>query len=550
MYKRSIELVRKLKEWNNIGKDAPNYKVTVYRKSGDNEFEPFPFVMPHVEKISLDRRFNMAASEFSFTCTNNNGMLSPDYSLSKVYTKAPRLTQSGYAHVMLPYNKATLDLGYGTELVRMFTGQLQPIDISSSSNNITGSAKDEFRKLLKPLDPIKKRVLTFENESAVKIVKDLLDRAGVKNYVIDHSTIDGKDFTIPSVKFELGTNYSDCLTTILDVLGHRCYVDREGFMQIVERTLYSQTDFHVTTIDDYFDATDADYKIDPSVIRNRVIIQSNEGWQAFEDPFLIDYCNGERISCGLESPWATDQDKRWAVADSFFLDMRRKLRRPSIIAKGDPTLDVGDLIKISDLVTTMNAKYMITGIKTEFSSSGYIDNIDFEFCVNGTGHICEVAEGDYEEIDPMIVKPVVAGIREEIVNYALSFQGVYYQWGGDYLANKNNYGFDCSHFTFEVYKKFGLMSSYATAKNQYRNLNPISESEVQPGDLMFYSGGGAGSIHHVAMYLGNGKCISASGGGPSTTSLSKAKASNAYVKIHGWKYMNENYFYARPNGLS
>jgi len=43
--------------------------------------------------------------------------------------------------------------------------------------------------------------------------------------------------------------------------------------------------------------------------------------------------------------------------------------------------------------------------------------------------------------------------------------------------------------------------------SQFSQVRRISDSELQPGDLVFYFGSGA---HHVAMYIGNGKMVSAS----------------------------------------
>ena len=41
---------------------------------------------------------------------------------------------------------------------------------------------------------------------------------------------------------------------------------------------------------------------------------------------------------------------------------------------------------------------------------------------------------------------------------------------------------------------------------QYSGTSRISLSEAQPGDLVFFFGGG---VHHVGMYIGNGKMVHA-----------------------------------------
>jgi cell wall-associated NlpC family hydrolase len=46
------------------------------------------------------------------------------------------------------------------------------------------------------------------------------------------------------------------------------------------------------------------------------------------------------------------------------------------------------------------------------------------------------------------------------------------------------------------------------SRNQYNAGRKVPISQVRPGDMVFYSSGG-GPIHHVAMYIGNGRMIEA-----------------------------------------
>lgn len=91
-----------------------------------------------------------------------------------------------------------------------------------------------------------------------------------------------------------------------------------------------------------------------------------------------------------------------------------------------------------------------------------------------------------------------------IVNYALQFNGNPYVYGGNSLTN----GTDCSGFTQGVYRNFGIYLP-RTASDQASVGITISYNNIQPGDLVFYSGNGGYSITHVAIYIGGGKIIHA-----------------------------------------
>ncbi len=98
----------------------------------------------------------------------------------------------------------------------------------------------------------------------------------------------------------------------------------------------------------------------------------------------------------------------------------------------------------------------------------------------------------------------VSDVRVELVEYAKQFLGNPYVYGGSSLTK----GTDCSGFTMSVYKKFGIKLSHHAA-SQAKEGTKISVSELQPGDLVFYSNS-KGNINHVALYIGGGKVIHAS----------------------------------------
>lgn len=145
--------------------------------------------------------------------------------------------------------------------------------------------------------------------------------------------------------------------------------------------------------------------------------------------------------------------------------------------------------------------------------------------------------------------PSTNSTRNGLVELAKSYLGTLYEWGGDVVDNPNSYGFDCSHFTYQVLKAYGLMDRYRTSSAQHAWATPISRSELQPGDLVFYKNS-SGKVNHVVMYIGDGLIIGANGGYSSTTTPSKAKAANAMVKIQPIDYSSRAKSYGRVPGLN
>jgi len=67
---------------------------------------------------------------------------------------------------------------------------------------------------------------------------------------------------------------------------------------------------------------------------------------------------------------------------------------------------------------------------------------------------------------------------------------------------------DCSGLTSQAWAAAGHPLSHWSVA-QYAETTPISQSQLRPGDLVFWSNGSPRSIFHVAMYLGDGLIIQA-----------------------------------------
>jgi len=120
--------------------------------------------------------------------------------------------------------------------------------------------------------------------------------------------------------------------------------------------------------------------------------------------------------------------------------------------------------------------------------------------------------------------------RKKIVSFALKYIGNRYVYGGTSLTN----GTDCSGYTLRIYEHFGIKLN-RVAQDQTKNCTIIQKSELQPGDLVFFKKPGAVTIHHVAMYIGNGKIAHAASTnlGIITSELSNRSDIFCYGRVKG-----------------
>lgn len=95
------------------------------------------------------------------------------------------------------------------------------------------------------------------------------------------------------------------------------------------------------------------------------------------------------------------------------------------------------------------------------------------------------------------------GIAGSVIDFAMAQLGDTYVWGG----NGPN-GWDCSGLTVGAFRTVGV-NLPRTSRAQWTVGTPVEYGQWQPGDLLFY-GSSASSIHHVALYIGDGQIVHAS----------------------------------------
>lgn len=190
----------------------------------------------------------------------------------------------------------------------------------------------------------------------------------------------------------------------------------------------------------------------------------------------------------------------------------------------------GDYLKVEEekvygqvVVGPLNIR---TGPGTQYASAGTLSTgaiVEIVDTVGGVGGWYETEDGyvssDYVTIvDASVVSASANG--NAIAQYALQFVGYPYVYGGSSPS-----GFDCSGFVRYVCSQKGY-SVNRTASAQMDNGTPVSYSQLQPGDLVFFNNGNSSKrATHVGIYIGNGQFVHAS---TSTTGVIISDMNSAY----------------------
>lgn len=145
--------------------------------------------------------------------------------------------------------------------------------------------------------------------------------------------------------------------------------------------------------------------------------------------------------------------------------------------------------------------------------------IEFEQFISGlNGGLAGAALGD--------------GQFATIITEAEKYLGYPYVFGG-----KNpQTSFDCSGFVSWVLTHSGVKQIGATAQGLYNNCTPITETELKPGDLIFFQGtyDCPDTVTHVAFYVGNGMMLHC--GDP----IQYSSFETSYWKSHFYAYGRVN----------
>ncbi len=127
---------------------------------------------------------------------------------------------------------------------------------------------------------------------------------------------------------------------------------------------------------------------------------------------------------------------------------------------------------------------------------------------------------------PPVVQPQqTSPSTQQLLNQVYQeWSGVPHQDGG--LSKK---GIDCSGFVYVVFKTKLNQKTPRTTRSLVREGSPVSQGQLQPGDLIFFKI--RPKVNHVGIYTGDGTFIHAS----KSKGVYRSKLSLKYWQDHYWQ---------------
>lgn len=207
---------------------------------------------------------------------------------------------------------------------------------------------------------------------------------------------------------------------------------------------------------------------------------------------VSNYSTNHRLLIGLFAIIQSD----FAIQLSLPADEGGKKRLTKLM-----NLRLNIIIALLAATFTMSAAKPASAGKTTPKQSVTVAEVDDEDM-----HLASVSATNPFEIVPAAGMEMLAGfttaeedmeIVSDLLGYARKYIGTRYVRGG-----KTPRGFDCSGFTSYVFRQFGIDLS-ASSSVQYGQGKKISRDEIQPGDLVFFTGRASrsGSVGHVGIAI-------------------------------------------------
>ena len=243
------------------------------------------------------------------------------------------------------------------------------------------------------------------------------------------------------------------------------------------------------------------------------VISTSNGWSKITSGSITGYVSNQYLSTSSITTNGTSNNESSQTSVTKYVNASGGLnvrKGPSTSYAKVTTLAKGTKVTV---VSTSNGWSKITS----GTVSGYVDSSYLTSKKPSSGSSSNE-----------VVNDSTSTSASKVISYAKKFLGKPYVWG----AQGPN-GFDCSGFTYYVFKNSAGITLPRTSSMQSKFGKYVSKSELRAGDLIFFDtvGPNNGAVTHVGIYIGGGQFIHAASGQGKVVinNLNSSYYVNAYV---------------------
>ncbi|AKA70128.1 hypothetical protein [Clostridium scatologenes] len=336
------------------------YKIKIYKKNGYRAFSDKDEDILILENSPVSIKINKSKS----TSTNEAQIVAE-------FEHLPMASFQGGSNGIID-NFAKIEIYFNNKI--QFTGVIKKYEYDELQKTVNLTCNDMIYRLLNVTD----KTLNYENTTALAIIEDIVQKAGLTFY-----RKGGTNYPVNKLDINIGTTYLDIITSFLETIYGSIRAGKDGTILLEDQYPdYTEGGGDINHFDWTYTSdinnSSAIAGRDASLMKNLLKINCDKNYDIYEDPSMTSYLNNEKWLDFIENALANTQQKRKAVVGYKFLEMWRNSTPLTIIpTKGNEDVDIGQVVKlIRD--NTLPGYYLLVGIDTEVSADGYSDTLQLQ----------------------------------------------------------------------------------------------------------------------------------------------------------------------------
>jgi hypothetical protein len=340
-----------------------------------------------IKSIAIDRSKG-GASQAVVVIDNTLGMYAPD-------------SIGDWAHVIWFNKEIQIKMGYGAERQLVFTGLIDDIYMSTYPAELTIKARDYSKLALDqmPQDDFyegyagePRYAFAYYNKTPEYIFGDMATQAGWGIGTV-HVEVTG----VTLAQFDTGhEKIADCFQRLCELVGWEWFTDEIG--DVYFRPARDPSAVSVYSFTEGVDIFSLNYRLCDEELYRTIVV-----WTSAEDGSAIkasgtwpaaDYNNvlPKKTMIVNAGDIVTDEAGCLAMVNAISNGITPKVREVNFVAVGNPYLQIGDLIRVTETTTCISEYYRITEISHQMNSTGSP--------IFGTGLKCYHFSDFSAEVDP------------------------------------------------------------------------------------------------------------------------------------------------------